>query len=118
MITVIYDGQCRFCRACLAWLEIKLEVTTLAYQEIDTTRFGLTKAQCSEQVHIENQGQVAAGAAAVATLLNARGNTKLANLIFWSGPLGRIGYRWVASHRNSWIIKSATNILERKIKRV
>lgn len=118
MITVIYDGQCRFCRACLAWLEIKLEVTKLTYQEIDTALFGLTKAQCSEQVHIENQGQVVAGAAAVATLLKARGNTKLANLIFWSGPLGRIGYSWVASHRNSWIIKSTTKVLERKAKRV
>jgi predicted DCC family thiol-disulfide oxidoreductase YuxK len=118
LITVIYDGQCRFCRACLAWLEIKLEVTTLAYQEIDTTRFGLTKAQCSEQVYIENQGQVAAGAAAVATLLKLRGNTKLAHLIFWSGPLGRIGYRWVASHRNSWIIKNATKILEQKTKKI
>lgn len=118
MITVIYDGQCRFCRACLAWLENKLEVKKLAYQKIDTTRFGLTKAQCSGQVHIENQGQVIAGAAAVATLLKTRGNTKLAHLIFWSGPLGRIGYRWVASHRNSWIIKSATKVLEQKAKRV
>jgi predicted DCC family thiol-disulfide oxidoreductase YuxK len=118
LITVIYDGQCRFCRACLSWLEIKVEVTKLAYQEIDTTPFGLTKAQCSEQLHIENQGQMVAGAAAVATLLKARGNTKWANLIFRSGPLGRIGYRWVASHRNSWIIKSATKILEQKTKKI
>lgn len=114
MITVIYDGQCRFCKACLGWLEIELEVTKLAYQEIDTTRFGLTKEQCSAQVYIEIHGQVIAGAAAVATLLNARGNKKLASLIFRSGPIARIGYRWVASHRNSWIIKSATQILERK----
>jgi predicted DCC family thiol-disulfide oxidoreductase YuxK len=118
LITVIYDGQCRFCRACLSWLEIKVEVRKLAYQEIDTTPFGLTKAQCSEQLHIENQGQMVAGAAAVATLLKARGNTKWANLIFRSGPLGRIGYRWVASHRNSWIIKSATKILEQKTKKI
>ena len=114
MITVIYDGECRFCLACLNWLEIKLKVTKLAYQDSDTTLFSLTKQQCSEQVHIEIQGQVISGAAAIATLLNARGNKILASLIFKSGPLARIGYKWVATHRNSWLIKIATKILERK----
>jgi len=114
VITVIYDGDCRFCLACLNWLEIKLNVTKLAYQDIDTTHFALTKQQCSEQVHIEIHGQVTGGAAAIATLLNARGNKISASLIFKSGPLARIGYHWVATHRNSWLIKITTRILEQK----
>jgi predicted DCC family thiol-disulfide oxidoreductase YuxK len=114
LITVIYDGQCRFCRACLSWLEVELKVTKLAYQEIDTTRFGLTKEQCSSQVYLQIQGEIFAGATAVAKLLEVRGNKFFAQVIFRSGPLAHIGYRWVASHRNSWIIKSATQIIERR----
>ncbi len=85
---------------------------------MDTIRFGLTKEQCSVQVHIEIQGQVIAGAAAVATLLNERGNKKLASIIFRSGPFGRVGYRWVTTHRNSWLIKGATRLLERKSQKI
>ena len=113
LITVIYDGDCRFCRACLSWFEKKLKVSKVAYQDIDTTMFGLTKEQCSSQVYVEIEGEVTAGALAVATLLKARGNSRFAGLIFRSGPVAGIGYRWVASHRNSWIIKIATKILEK-----
>jgi predicted DCC family thiol-disulfide oxidoreductase YuxK len=118
LITVIYDGQCRFCIACLAWLEMKLHVKKHAYQEIDTTIFGLTKEQCSEQVHIKIAGEVMPGAKAVATLLKARGNKKLASVIFRCGPLASIGYHWVATHRNSWIIRFATKILERSTQKI
>jgi predicted DCC family thiol-disulfide oxidoreductase YuxK len=93
-------------------------VTKLAYQDIDTTSLGLTKQECSEQVHIEIQGQVIAGAAAVAYLLKARGNKKMATLIFRSGPLAQIEYHWVATHRSSWLIKIATKNLERKVPRI
>lgn len=117
LINVIYDGQCRFCHACLSWLELELKITKLAYQEIDLTRFGLTKEQCSEQVHAEIAGEIFAGAEAVAKLVSARGNKKLASAIIRSGPLARIGYRWVASHRNSWIIKSTTKVLEMRSSR-
>ena len=86
----------------------------MAYQEIDTTRFGLTNEQCSSQVYVEIQGEIFAGATAVAKLLDARGNKFFAQLIFGSGPLAHIGYRWVATHRNSWIIKGATQIIERR----
>lgn len=89
-------------------------MTKLAYQDSDTTIYALTKQQCSEQVHIEIQGQVIGGAAAVATLLKARGNKISASLIFKSGPLARIGYHWVATHRSSWLIKTATKVLEQK----
>jgi predicted DCC family thiol-disulfide oxidoreductase YuxK len=112
LITVIYDGQCRFCRACLSWLEEKVEVEKLAYQDIDTTRFGLSKEECSRQVYIQHHGQLSAGASAIAILLKVRGNRISAFLIRGSGPLAAMGYRWVAAHRNSWVIRKLTEKLE------
>lgn len=92
---------------------MKLKVKKFAYQDIDTTIFGLTQEQCSEQVHIKLGGEVISGAQGIATLLKARGNKRLAGVIFRSGPLAQVGYHWVATHRNSWVIKFATKILER-----
>ena len=112
LITVIYDGQCRFCRACLSWLEEKVKVEKFAYQDIDTTPFGLTKEECSKQVYVQHQDKISAGASAVAILLRLRGNKVLALLISRSGPLADIGYRWVADHRNSWAIRKLTQKLE------
>lgn len=111
-VTVIYDGQCRFCHACLNWLEKKLQVEELAYQDIDTARFGLTKEECSKQVYVQHRGKISAGASAIAVLLNLRGNKVMAFLISRSGPLADIGYRWVAAHRNSWVIRKLTQKLE------
>ena len=51
------------------------------------------------------------GAAAIAFLLKRRGNRIQSGLIKISGPLGRWGYRWIADHRNSWPVKSATKVL-------
>lgn len=112
MITVIYDGQCRFCRACINWLEKKLQVNELAYQDVDTTPFGLTKEECSKQVYVQHKGEISAGASAIAILLKVRGNRISAFLIRGSGPLAAMGYRWVAAHRNSWIIRKLTEKLE------
>ena len=112
LITVIYDGQCRFCRACLSWLEEKVKVEKFAYQDIDTTPFGLTKEECSKQVYIQYQGQMSGGASAIAILLKARGNKVTAFLISHSGPLAAMGYRWVAANRNSWVIRKLTQKLE------
>jgi predicted DCC family thiol-disulfide oxidoreductase YuxK len=114
LITVIYDGQCRFCRACLDWLEEKVKVEKFAYQDTDTTRFGLSKEECSKQVYIQHHGQLSAGASAIAILLKVRGNRISAFLIRLSGPLAAMGYRWVAAHRNSLLIRVATKILERR----
>ncbi len=115
-IIVIFDGECRFCRACVGWLKLKVQVSEFAYQDIDTTIYALTKEQCSKEVHIQLLGKMMAGAPAVSALLKARGNKISASLISGTGSLGHIGYRWVASHRNSWIIKSTTRILEKKLR--
>lgn len=112
-IIVIFDGECRFCRACLIWVERKLRVSALAYQDIKPSDYGLTFEQCSKELHARIDNQTSAGALAVAGLLRARGNLILANLIRGLPRLSHYGYRWVASHRSSLLITLATKILER-----
>ena len=112
-VVVIYDGQCRFCKASVDWLQKGLLVNAVAFQDGDLEKFGLTVEECSKEVFALHENQRFAGADAVAFLLNRRGNKVAAFLINSSGNLGRSGYRWVASHRNSWLIRIATRILEK-----
>lgn len=111
-ITVIYDGLCEFCEHSLAWIQQRLEVNALAFQSADLRPFNLSIEQCAKQVFVVADGKVLGGADAIAYLLNRRGNTLLSRAIYLSGPLGRAAYRWVASHRNSWLIRTATTILK------
>ena len=112
-ITVIYDGQCRLCRASINWLQIKCEVRALSFYEIEPKSYNLTLEECQVQVIAIADSQIYKGAAAVALLLTHRGNTATAQLIRASGPLGRSGYRWVSTHRNSALVKALTRISER-----
>ena len=114
-IIVLTDGQCRFCKATLAWVEKKLDVKAIAFQEADLPSYGLSYAECSEALHVLHAGKVYVGADSIAYLLGRRGNWLLAMVIRLSGPLGRYGYKWVAGHRNSWIIRLATRIIERSL---
>ena len=115
-ITVIYDGQCRLCRASINWLQMHSKVNGLSFYEIDTKSYKLTLDECQRQVIAIQGEQIFKGAAAVAFLLKHRGNTKTARLIRATGPLGRFGYHWVSTHRNSAPVKLLTRILERAIK--
>lgn len=112
-ITVIYDGQCRFCKASLNWVQKRLLVNAVAFQDGGLEKFGLTVEQCSKEVFALYENQRFARADAVAFLLKQRGNKVAAFLIKNSGNLGRSGYRWVALHRNSLLIRIATRILEK-----
>ena len=112
-LIVIYDGHCRFCKASLYWLQKKLPVTVIAYQDAALSSYGLTSEQCAKEVHVVTQNQSYAGAAAVAFLLKSRGNSITSFLIRRSGRLGELGYRWVASHRDSLLVRLLTKILER-----
>lgn len=112
-VSVIYDGQCRLCRASIDWLQMKCEITALSFYEIDPKIYNLTLDECQRQVIAIQNEQLFKGAAAVAFLLDLRGNSATARLIRVTGPLGRFGYRWVSSHRNSPPVKALTRILER-----
>ena len=116
MITVIYDGQCQLCRASINWLQLRSKVTAISFHEIDPESYNLTLDECQKQVIAIQGEQMFKGAAAVTFLLKHRGNTATARFIRATGPLGRFGYRWVSTHRNSAPVKALTRILEKAIK--
>ena len=112
---VIYDGHCDFCIAWLHWLRKNLAVTALSFHDAELTQYGLTLEECSQSVFVVSPSNTYAGSAAIAFLLKERGNRLAARLIRWSGPLGHMGYRWVATHRNSLAIRYWTKALERRL---
>jgi len=111
-ITVIFDGQCQFCQQSVSWIQRKLAITALPFQTSDLAPFNLTKEQCAKQVYVISAGITYGGAAAIAFLLKRRGNRIQSGLITAAGPIGRAGYRWIASHRNSIPVKLATRVLQ------
>ena len=113
-IVVLTDGECRFCEATMKWVEEKVQLEAIAYQRVDLSFYGLTYEECSQAVHVIHAGKVYVGADAIAYLLGRRGNYILGYFVRASGPLGKFGYKWVAGHRNSWIIKLVTSLLERR----
>jgi predicted DCC family thiol-disulfide oxidoreductase YuxK len=110
-IVVIYDGQCQFCQASIDWIKQKLVVDSKAFQQTDLASYGLTSDQCAKAVHVVAGDKVIAGAAAIAYLMNKRGNRALSLLITTSGPFGRFGYKWVSLHRNSLVVKVVHRLL-------
>ena len=114
-IVVLTDGECYFCEVTLKWVEKKLALEAIAYQSADLPSFNLTLQECTEAVHVIHDGKTYRGSDAIAYLLRRRGNVLLSTTIKASGPLARYGYKWVAGHRNSWIIRIATRIIERSL---
>ena len=112
--TVISDGDCHLCQASVNWLRLKLDIAAEPFQRAHLDRFGLTREECAKEVIVYTPRATYRGAAAVAYLLRARGNHLGFMVIKASGPIGRFGYRWVATHRNSSTIKLLTRILERQ----
>jgi predicted DCC family thiol-disulfide oxidoreductase YuxK len=110
-ITVIFDGDCEFCRQSVTWIQRKLVVEAIAFQTADLQLFNLTREQCAKQVYVITDSDVYGGADAIRYLLKKRGNKVSAFLLGATGNLGRAAYRWVASHRSSWVIKVATRVL-------
>jgi predicted DCC family thiol-disulfide oxidoreductase YuxK len=110
-ITVIFDGDCEFCQQSLKWIQQKLAVNAITFQTADLQPFNLTKEQCARQLYVISGSHTYAGADAIRYLLNQRGNKVSANMLRFTGSFGRAGYRWVASHRNTWPIRLATRVL-------
>ncbi len=114
-ITVIYDGECRFCLASVNWLALKLEFKAVPFQSEDLSAFGLTREDCAKEVIAILDGTTNRGADAVVALLRARGNRLPATIISASSFFGRASYRWIASHRGSLLVRIFTKILERAL---
>ena len=112
-VTVIYDGQCRLCRASLNWLQSRCEVKAISFHDIDPAIYNLTQADCESQVIALSDNQTYKGAAAVAFLMAHRGNKVTAAFIRASGPIGRSSYRWISTHRNTAPVRALTRLLEK-----
>ena len=110
---VIYDGECKFCLQCINWVSKKLDISSLAFQSTDLTKFGLTLEECRQQVFVIDDDKKYGAIDAVIFLLMKRGNTLLSNFLKLLGPLGRWGYFWVASNRQSLIVRLLGRILAR-----
>ena len=111
-VVVIYDGKCELCKNSVHWIEKKLEIKALDFHTADLSKFNLTFEQCSREVFVLADEKVFSGAKAVAFLLRCRGNKFLSLLITLSGPLGRIGYKWVAHNRSSAPVKLLSRLLK------
>jgi predicted DCC family thiol-disulfide oxidoreductase YuxK len=103
-ITVIYDGQCEFCKNCLTWVEKKLVVTAIPFQSADLSQYGLTIGECAAQLYVIKGKKKYGGIKAVTLLLRKRKNRITALVIKLSGPLGDKGYKWVAANRSSAVV--------------
>ena len=97
------------------WLALDLEFKSIPFQSADLAPFNLTREECAKEVITIQSGETFRGSEAITILLRARGNRLLAALIAASGPIGRASYRWVATHRNSALIKFTTLVLERAV---
>lgn len=113
-ISVIYDGQCEFCKNCLAWVEKKLVVTAIPFQSADLSQFGLTIEECAAQLYVIKGDKKYGGVKAVTFLLRERKNRVAALILKVSGPLGDKGYKWVAANRSSGLV----NLINRAVIRL
>jgi predicted DCC family thiol-disulfide oxidoreductase YuxK len=111
-IIVIFDGKCQLCKNSIFWIEKKLRIKALDFHTTDLSKFNLTLEQCAREVFVLADEKTFSGAKAVAFLLRRRGNKVLSSLITLSGPLGRIGYRWVARNRSSAPVKLLSRLLK------
>ncbi|MFM8868806.1 MAG: thiol-disulfide oxidoreductase DCC family protein [Candidatus Nanopelagicus sp.] len=115
-LIVIYDGQCQLCANCIAWVSKRLVITPIAYQNNDLSRFDLTIEQCAKSVYVIEDKTKYAGAAAVALILNRRGNKLSALLLRLTGPISQFGYKLIATNRNTKVIKLLSNFIEGRSK--
>lgn len=95
--TLVFDGDCAFCRSCVTWLERRLagQVAIVAWQEADLSALGLTEAACRDAVQwVPASGTVRSGASAVAACLGStRGAWPLVGRLIGSAPLRGLAER-------------------------
>ena len=112
-ITVIYDGNCQLCINSVNWLSKKLTFDAIAYQSAPLANFGLTIAECEKQVYAISGDKKYGGITAVIFLLASRGNKITAFLLKLSGPIGALGYKMIATNRQSMVVKGLSRFIKR-----
>ena len=112
-ITVIYDGNCQLCINSINWLSKKLTFDAIAYQSAPLANFGLTIAECEKQVYAISGDKKYGGITAVIFLLASRGNKITAFLLKLSGPIGALGYKMIATNRQSMVVKGLSRFIKR-----
>ena len=110
---VIYDGECKFCLQCINWVSKKLDISSITFQSADLAKYGLTLAECRQQVFVIDGDKKYGAVDAVIFILTQRRSSLLSNFLKLLGPLGRSGYFWVATHRSSLIVRLLGRSLSR-----
>lgn len=105
--TLIYDGECGFCRRWIRRMRtwFRRHPTAVSWQETDLGKFGVTEQQCREAVqYVDSQGRVWSGSDAAAQVLRVAGfpYSLAGRVMLW--PLIRSvaqrTYAWVARNRH------------------
>jgi predicted DCC family thiol-disulfide oxidoreductase YuxK len=104
-VIVIYDGQCEFCLNCVKWIQSRISLEAIPYQEADLTQHMLSEQEAQESMHLVLADRTLSGADAVAHLLKSTRWRGLGLMISTFLPLSRFCYGWVARHRNSAIVR-------------
>ena len=101
---VIYDGECGFCKSCVAWVKARREIEAIPNQIIDPAAYSITREQCEKSVVVITD-RTYFSAKAIAELLVLCGNPYLAKFLKLSGPIGEWGYKYVAKHRDGLLVR-------------
>jgi len=100
-ITVIYDGNCQLCINSINWLTKKLSFDAISYQSAPLAKYGLSLAECEKQVYAISGDKKYGGVTAVIFLLKL------------SGPIGALGYKMIATNRQSIIVKGLSRFIKK-----
>lgn len=105
--TLIYDGDCDFCKRCANWLAARLPagVSILASQEADLAAVGLSEQQAADAAWwIDAEGTRHRGHRAIAESLRACGGSwaRLGGLLILPGVsfLAAVVYELIARNRH------------------
>lgn len=113
---VFYDGECDFCLACVNWVKSRYEIEALPNNSPRISDYGLTREIVDKSV-VVIENNVLTSAKAVAFLLKKSGLKKSSFLLTVLGPIGEIGYKYIASHRNGLLVRIAHKIILKTTKK-
>ncbi|CAB5054367.1 unannotated protein [freshwater metagenome] len=112
---LIFDGECQFCRNCVQWIQSRVQLKAIPFQEADLAQFLLSEAEAASSVHLILENRTLSGADAVAYLLKLTRFKILGVLIRGARPLSEVAYKWIASHRNSRTVRVLNRMIQRSV---